>query len=218
VSPSSDVANTELILLAMALAGAGDDFKDIEDIAVEAFRLSPQRFGWRTRNYVSDKIAVQAIADLEGKHKDRLTLRGAAKAATRRLTAEGRKAALQAGAKVADREFADLGSLIAHFRDPGSQAPEPTPAERRRVQAELQELRRHRAYQVWADQDGDLRDVDRWQLFDALSCLPDAPLWSVKNQSEKLIALAERWQDAELVEFLHALSTALGAGRTTVGP
>lgn len=208
MSPS-DVANTDLVLLAMALAGAGDDFKDIEDIALEAFGLSPQRFGWRTQSFPSDKIVVQAIADLEAKHKDRLTSRGAGKIATRRLTSDGRKAALLVGEKVADREFADLRALVAHFRLPGSEAPDPTPAERRRVQAELGELRRHHAFQVWADAGGDLTDVDRWQLFDALSCLPDAPAWAVQDQTEKLIALAERWQDVEVVEFLHALSVAL---------
>jgi hypothetical protein len=216
MSPSSDLANTDLVLLAMALAGAGDDFADIEDIAVAAYALSPQRFGWRTKDYPSDKIAVQAIADLEAKHdKDALTLRGfkdrADKVATRRLTAEGRKAALRAGAKVAGREFLDLPSMLAHFRQPGSDAPEPTPADRRRVQAELGELRRHPAFQAWADT-GDFIDVERWQLFDALSCLPDAPSWAVRDQTEKLAALAERWNDTDIIKFLDALTTALGAG------
>lgn len=215
MSPNTDVANTDLVLLAMALAGADDDFADIEDIAIEAYALSPQRFGWRTKPYPSDKIAVQAIADLEAKHdKDALTLRGfkdrADKVATRRLTAVGRKAALHAGAKVAGREFPDLSTMLAHFRQPGSDAPEPTPADRRRVQAELGELRRHRAFQAWADT-GDFADVKRWQLFDALSCLPDAPPWAVRDQTEKLTALAERWNDTDVIKFLDALSTALSA-------
>lgn len=213
MTPNTDLANTDLVLLAMALAGAGDDFADIEDIAVEAFALSPQRFGWRTKDFPSDKIVVQAIADLEAKHdRDSLTLRGfkdrADKVATRRLTAEGRKAALRVGAKVAGREFPDLLTMVTHFHQPGSDAPEPTLADRRRVQAELGELRRHHAFQAWADT-GDLSEVERWQLFDALSCLPDAPAWAVRDQTERLTALAERWQDAEAIKFLDALSTAL---------
>lgn len=213
MSPNTDVANTDLVLLAMALAGAGDDFADIEDIAVEAYALSPQRFGWRTKPYPSDKIVVQAIADLEAKHDmNELTRRGvkdrADKVATRRLTSDGRKAALRVGAKVAGREFGDLQALVAHFRLPGADAPEPTPADRRRVQAELGELRRHRAFQAWADS-GDLADVERWQLLDALSCLPDAQPWAIRDQTEKLTALAERWRDTELIEFLAGLSAAL---------
>jgi hypothetical protein len=207
MSPT-DVANTELVILAMALAGAGDGFADLEDIAVEAFSLSPQRFGWRTKSYPSDKIVVQAIADLEAKQKDRFTLRGADKVATRSLTSAGRKEALRIGAKVAGRQFSDLTELVAHFRLPGSEAPEPTPAERRRVQAELGELRRHRAFQAWAD-NGDLTGIDRWQLLDALSCLPDAAAWAVRDQTEKLTRLAERWQDVEVGDFLQALSAAL---------
>jgi hypothetical protein len=214
MSPSTDVANTDLVLLAMALAGAGDDFADIEDIAVEAYALSPQRFGWRTKQFPSDKIVVQAIADLEAKHaKNELTRRGvkdrADKIATRRLTAEGRKAALRVGAKVAGRAFADFQDLVAHFRRDGADAPEPTLADRRRVQAELGELRRHRAFQAWADS-GSLDDVERWQLLDALSCLPDAQSWAVRDQTEKLTRLAERWKDSEVIEFLEALSAALG--------
>lgn len=215
MSPSTEVANTDLVLLAMALAGAGDDFADIEDIAVEAFELSPQRFGWRTRNFPSDKIVVQAIADLEAKHeKDSLTLRGfkdrADKVATRRLTAEGRKAALRVSAKVAGREFPDMQTMVAHFRHPAADAPEPTPADRRRVQAELGEIHRHPAFQSWADT-GNFAEVERWLLFDALSCLPDAPAWAVRDQTEKLTALAERWQDTEVIKFLDALSAALSA-------
>ena len=204
------------MLLALALGGAGDDFADIEDVAVEAFALSPQRFGWRTKPFPSDKIVPQAIADLEAKYgKDQLTLRGfkdhrADKVATRRLTAEGRKAALRVGAKVAGQEFPDLQAMIAHFRHPGSEAPEPTPADRRRVQAELGALRRHHAFQAWADT-GDLAEVEHWQLLDALSCLPDAPAWAVRDQTEKLTALAERWQDTEVMSFLDALSAALSS-------
>lgn len=214
MSQGSEVANTELVLLAMALAGAGDDYVDVEDIAIQAYELSPQRFGWRTRSFPSDKIVVQAIADLEGRNKgkerDRLTSRGADKIATRRLTSEGRRAALAVGAKIAGREFGDLPSLLAHFKQQGSAAPEPTPAERRRVQAELGELRRHRTYQQWADE-GDLDGSESWQLLDALSCLPDAPQWAVREQTERLRALAERWQDEEVLDFLDALSRALTA-------
>ena len=214
MSPANDIANTDLVLLAMALAGAGDDYVDVEDIALQAYELSPQRFGWRTQRFPSDKIVVQAIADLEGKNrgkdKERWTSRGSDKIATRRLTAEGRKAALAVGAKVAGRDFADLPSLLAHFKQTGSAAPEPTPAERRRVQAELGELRRHRAYQAWSD-NGDFGEMESWQLLDALSCLPDAPPWAVRDQTEKLKALAERWDDADAIEFLDALSTALSA-------
>ena len=215
MSPNADLANTDLVLLAMALAGAGDDFADIEVIAEKAFALSPQRFGWRTRPFPSDKIVVQAIADLEAKHdKDSLTLRGfkdrADKVATRRLTSEGRKAALRVGARVAGREFPDLRALVDHFRDPGSEALKATPADRRLAQAELSELRRHRAFQAWADT-GDLLEVERWRLYDALSCLPDAPESTVRGQAEKMKGLAEQWHDSEVLEFLDALAAALSA-------
>ena len=217
LSPNTEVANTDLVLLAMALAGAADGFTDVEDIAEQAFHLSPQRFGWRTRSYPSDKTVVQAIADLEAKHaKNVLTRRGvkdqADKVATRRLTVEGREAARRVAERVAGKTFDDLATALAHFREPGSGAPEPTPAERRRAQAELVELRRQRAFQFWADGE-DLIHVERWQLLDALSCLPDAPPETVGGQTEKLAALAERWNDQEVLSFLRALTAVLGTER-----
>lgn len=212
-SKTTDIANTELVLLAMALVGAADDFVDIEVIAEKAFELSPQRFGWRTRPYPSDKTVVQAVADLEQKHaKDRLTRRGvqdqADKVATRRLTTQGREEALRVAEKVAGHPFADLSAAVVHFSGgPDAAVPQPTPAERRRVQGELLELRRHAVFQAWADGD-DLRTIDRWRLYDALSCLPDAPAATVLGQLEHVDALAEKWGDGEIREFLVALRRA----------
>lgn len=206
MSPANDVANTDLVLLAMLLAGAGDDYTDIEDIAIEAHRLSPQRFGWRTKPFPSDKIVVQAVADLEAKHKDNLTLRGAGKVATRMLTAEGRRKALAVGAKMSGQHFTNVSSLVSHFRSSGEDAPAPAPAERRRVQAELGELRRHHAFKVWADEGGDLSTLERWELLDALSCLPDTPAWGVRQQVENLTSLAERWSDDDAIQFLNDVS------------
>jgi hypothetical protein len=198
----------------MALAGAGDGFADVEDIAEQAFVLSPQRFGWRTRAYPSDKTVVQAIADLEQKHaKDELTRRGvrdqADKIATRRLTTAGREAARGVAERVAARDFPDLAAAVAHFRTTGLDAPEPTPAQRRRAQGELLELHRHPAFQEWADA-GDLSGVELWQLYDALNCLPDAPRETVDVQTDRLLGIAEKWQDDDARAFLEALTLAIG--------
>lgn len=215
MSAPSDFANTDLVLLAMALSGAADGFVDVEVIAEKAFELSPQRFGWRTKPYPSDKTVVQAIADLEGKHaKDEVTRRGvkdqADKVATRRLTPEGRDKARRVAERVANQEFSDLASALAFFSgQSGVAAPEPTPAERRRAQGELQEVRRHPAFQAWAD-GADLHSIDRWQLFDAMSCLPDAPLDTLQGQIARLEAVAEKWRDREIQTFLESLGDAAG--------
>jgi hypothetical protein len=219
MSPATEIANTELVLLAMALVGAADGFVDIEVIAEKAFALSPQRFGWRTRPYPSDKTVVQAVADLEQKHgKDRLTRRGvqdqADKVATRRLTAEGREEAMRVAEKVAGRAFPDLSAAIMHFAgESEAAAPAPTPAERRRVQAELLELRRHAVYQAWAD-GVDLGAMERWQLYDALSCLPDAPPGTVRGQLEHVDSVADKWGDTEIRDFLKDLGRAAGVAST----
>ena len=129
-TPRTYFTNTDLILVAAALAGAGKKFADIEDIAVEAYRLSPKRFGWRTKPYPNLRSVVQTVTDLERKsRKDgtaELTRRGpvdrTAGVITRQLTSEGQKAALQAGALVAGREFTGLNNMLAHFRALGAEA------------------------------------------------------------------------------------------------
>jgi hypothetical protein len=197
----------------MALAGADESFADVEDIAEQAFKLSPQRFGWRTKPYPSDKTVVQAIADLEAKHaKDELTRRGvrdqADKMATRRLTTAGRDAARKVAEKFAGKNFADLRSGMAHIQAPGSEAPKPKPAERRRAQGDLLELHRHAAFQAWAE-NGDMGTIERWQLYDALRCLPDAPWQTVQLEKDRLTGLAEQWADADVLAFLNDLTKAL---------
>lgn len=124
---------TDVVLVAIALAGAGNKWADVEDIAMEAFRLSPQRFGWRTKPYPDLRSVVQAITDLERKSRKEgtgeLTRRGSVDRAdtiiTRRLTSAGQKAAFQAGTKIAKREFTGLPNMLEYFRTVGADAAEP---------------------------------------------------------------------------------------------
>ena len=203
MTATKEISNTDLVLLATMIAGGGTDFCDIEDIAVAAFGLSPQRFGWRTKSIPSDKLVVQAIADLERHHKDRLTLRGADRVATRMLTAEGRKAAISIAERVADMKFADVDAVITHFQSADG-ASRTTPAEKRRVQSDLTELHRHRIFQKWADDEGSVARAERWELLDALTCLPDASERTIQDQIEQMTVQAEKWSDQDVLDFLAA--------------
>ena len=200
----------------MLVTGAGADFSDIEDIAEAAYRLSPQRFGWRTKQYPSDKLVVQAIADLERHHKDRFTLRGTDKVATRMLTADGRKHAIAVAELVAQIPFADSDAVIKHFRSADGIS-QTTPAEKRRVQSDLTELRRHKVFQMWADDEESLARVDRWELLDALTCLPDASERTVRDQIEHMTAQAEKWHDTDILAFLAATDAVVFAERRAEG-
>jgi hypothetical protein len=216
VTPAKEISNTDLVVLAMLVTGAGSDFSDIEDIAEAAFRLSPQRFGWRTKPYPSDKLVVQAIADLERHHKSRYTLRGTDKVATRMLTADGRKQAIAIAERVAQLPFADSEAVIRHFSSADGIA-QTTPADKRRVQSELTELRRHKAFQMWSDDEKALAHVDRWELLDALTCLPDASDSTVRAQIEHMTAQAEKWDDQDILDFLAATQAVLAESRAEGG-
>jgi hypothetical protein len=217
VTPAKEITNTDLVILAVMIAGGGTDFCDIEDIAVAAYRLSPQRFGWRTKPFPSDKLVVQAIADLERTHKDRLTLRGADKVATRMLTAEGRKAALAIAEHVAEMPFGDADAVIKHFQSADG-ASRTTPADKRRVQSDLTELHRHKIFQKWSDDEGSLATTERWELLDALTCLPDASDRTIQDQIEQMTVQAEKWGDEDVLDFLAATKQVLSdTGRSGGG-
>ncbi len=208
MTTSKEITNTDLVILAMMIAGGGTDFCDIENIAVAAYRLSPQRFGWRTKSFPSDKLVVQAIADLERTHKNRLTLRGADKVATRMLTADGRKAALAIAERVAEMPFLDADAVIRHFRSADGDS-RTTPADKRRVQSDLTELHRHKIFQRWSDDGGSLAGSERWELLDALTCLPDASDRTIQNQIEQMTVQAEKWSDKDVLDFLAATKEVL---------
>jgi hypothetical protein len=216
VTSPKEISNTDLVVLATMIAGGGTDFCDIEDIAVAAYRLSPQRFGWRTKSFPSDKLVVQAIADLERHHKNRLTLRGADKVATRMLTAEGRKAAIAIAERVAEMPFADADAVIKHFHSADG-ASRTTPAEKRRVQSDLTELHRHRVFQKWSDEEGSLAQAERWELLDALTCLPDASDRTIQDQIEQMVVQAEKWGDQDVLDFLAATKKVLFSEARGVG-
>ena len=210
-----EISNADLVVLAMLVTGAGGDYRDIEDIAEAAYRLSPQRFGWRTKKYPSDKLVVQAIADLERHHKSRYTLRGADKVATRMLTADGRKHAIAVAERVAQLPFADSDEVIKHFSSSEGSS-QTTPAEKRRVQSDLTELRRHKVFRMWSEDEASLAQVERWELLDALTCLPDASDGTVRAQIEHMTAQAEKWDDRDILDFLAAARLVLGERRAEV--
>jgi hypothetical protein len=205
---AKEISNTDLVVLATMIAGGGTDFSDIEDIAVAAYGLSPQRFGWRTKSFPSDKLVVQAIADLERHHKNRLTLRGGDKVATRMLTAEGRKAAIAIAERVAQMAFADADAVIKHFLSADG-ASRTTPADKRRVQSDLTELHRNKIFQKWSDDEGSLGRAERWELLDALTCLPDASDRTIHDQIEQMTVQAEKWGAQDVLDFLTATKQVL---------
>ena len=216
MTTAKEISNTDLVVLAMLVTGAGTAFSDIEDIAEAAYRLSPQRFGWRTKSYPSDKLVVQAIADLERHHKSRYTLRGTDKVATRMLTADGRKHAIGVAERVAQMPFANPEAVIKHFNSSDGMS-QTTPAEKRRVQSELTELRRHKVFQMWSDNERSIEQVDRWELLDALTCLPDASDSTVRAQIEHMTAQAEKWDDRDVLDFLAATQASLTEQRAEGG-
>jgi hypothetical protein len=205
------LTNNDLILLAILLAGGAEDFADIEDVGIWANKLSPQRFGWRTKDFPSDKKVSQAITDLE-RERDNLTRRGAGDVATRRLTPEGLAHAMRVGAQLSGKDFETLDALLANFADQTPQESVPATASGRRPgQNELRALHHHPAFAQWVSS-GNLDGIEPWELSDSINCLPDAPHQVVKAAIESLQTWAARWQDKEIAGYLEAIADVFKAG------
>jgi hypothetical protein len=60
---TAETSNPELIVYCVYRCGGVGRFVEVEDVYVEAFKVAPSRFGWRTRGTPSDKAASAALRD-----------------------------------------------------------------------------------------------------------------------------------------------------------
>ena len=82
-----EIKNPDIYAYALYRMQGTGQFVDVEDIYVECWRLSPSRFGWRTKLYPNYKVASKAQQEFERAHPD-MTLKES-NGLTRQLTATG---------------------------------------------------------------------------------------------------------------------------------
>ena len=65
---AGDVTNADIFLWALNRLGGANKFIDVEDVYVEAFKLAPLRFAWRTKKDLPDlKKCAKALRDAEAR-------------------------------------------------------------------------------------------------------------------------------------------------------
>lgn len=181
-----DLNNQDIFVYSLyRLDGAGT-FVNVEEVIEECFRLSPSRFGWRTKKVPSDRIGWHALGDLES-NRPELTTK-TPNGLARQLTAEGVK-------WVKDRliQFEALGTQQ-------TQAPK-TRRRSHRLLTEVESLSWVREYL-----DGSRNELTKVQAADILSCAPDSPtsVWQARLTSLQAAAVNnERPDILELLDFVH---------------
>lgn len=185
----NDVSNVVLALSALDQVGGSVKFVDIEDVALEAFKIAPDRFGWRTRKEFPSWERVRTAFVHANQSQQRRTAPVLVVSNTDgsawRLTAEGVAFVRENAAKTE--------KLTGHKR---ARASSSSPSGRR-----VREIRKHRVFTKFAH-GTPISEVARFELADLLACPPDSPMSAVKRKVDQARAAAVDVDDVEVVEFL----------------
>lgn len=74
------LSNSQIVALAVAKLGGAAKEIDIEDIAIEAYGLAPEKFAWRKYpEYIDLRVVQYALKDAASPHKGKPLLRGSLK-------------------------------------------------------------------------------------------------------------------------------------------
>ncbi len=180
--PSVELSNPDIFAYALFRRDGAGQFVDVEDILQECWRLSPSRFGWRTKQFPSDRKGWHALSDLEAAYPD--LMMKTANGLGRQLTAEGVR-------WVRDRldVFNELGALKT--RAPKTRRPS------FRILSELEK-------QSWVRRflDGERTEISKVGAADMLRCAPDSPkaVWR-----QRLATLRSAAADNERPDIMHLL-------------
>jgi hypothetical protein len=172
----------DYILLALLNLGGDASTVDIEDIAVEAMRLSPQRFCWRKYPYPSLEWVRTALKNANNRGAN-LVIRGSTQY-ERMLSAEGSRRA----------------QAVAQRLQSATPALTKDEALRRRVNADLARLEGHPALARWRK--NGWSDIDAVDLADMARCSPSTAPVEFKQRLLRLEAEATTWGREDLRRFL----------------
>jgi hypothetical protein len=154
--PDDRLTAGDYALFALHSLGGGEHDVDLEDIAVEAFRLAPSMFSWRRHKELPSIEAVRiSFRNLEATHRAQLVV--SHRGHDRMLTPTGIKRAQQVRQLIG----VDQGPAVDH-------------ALRRPINRELGRMSNHPAYLQWKE--GGVARLDRLDLGDLLHVVSGAPV------------------------------------------
>jgi hypothetical protein len=168
----------DYVLVALLRLGGDTTMVDLEDVAVEAHRLSPGRFSWRRHDYPNLEYVRVATS---GSNKDAsgLVLR---ERYGRMLTVEGAARA---------REVMRIIDADPGLRDDTI---------RRKDLADLARMEAHPAFLAWRELGVD--GPDAVDLADLARCSLSTPLSVFQDRLRRAEAIAAHWNRDELARFL----------------
>lgn len=166
-------------LAALLRIGGDRAMVDLEDIAVEAYELAPDRFRWRRHDYPNLELVRVVLSDANkrGAHLVLYDRKG------RKLTVEG----VRRAADVLDR--INAGAVVR--RDD---------ALRRQDLVEIARMEHHPAYERWRE--GGMAAVDAIDLADLVRCSASTAVELFVDRLRGSQAIAAYWKRDALARFL----------------
>jgi hypothetical protein len=180
------ITSTDVFLWALYELGGADDFVDVEDVLLKAFRLAPQRFSWRTRQDLPDRLkGNMALHGADIRSPKLLIKSGPDK---RRLTVEGQE--------WIEENFDRLASALS-----GSSVVE-APKSHRSSRL-VNDAARSEIFVSWTETNA--LPSEKWRFADLLRCSPDSAqsVWRQRVETLKSAAYAAGRDD--LLKFIEQL-------------
>jgi hypothetical protein len=189
----TEVSNVVLALAALDRLGGGAKFVDIEDVALEAYKGAPDRFGWRTKKQYPSWERVRTAFVHANQNEQR---RGANPLVISDTDGSAWKLTYEGVSFVRDNA-AKAEAVTGQRRAPVSAA---GPAGRR-----VREIRKHPAFNKFVHGTA-VADIERYELADLLVCPPDTSAAFVRRKINSATAAATDVDDKVVLQFLAELA------------
>jgi hypothetical protein len=185
---AESINNTEIFLWALFELGGSDGFVDVEDAMLEAFRLVPERFCWRTNRDLPDKLKLNPALHGADAATPKLLIKNGQH--ERRLTIEGQR--------WIEDNFDRLVSVLR-----GDVTVEPPKG--RRSSRLLNDLIRSDIYEQWSGTDTLV--TEKWRYADLFRCSPDSANTIWKHRLETLRSAAYASGREDILKFLDRIAS-----------
>ena len=175
--PDATLGLIDYVLAALLRLGGEAGVVDLEDIAVEAYRLAPDRFRWRRHDFPNLELVRVTISDAN-KRGTQLVI----------YDRKGRKLTVD-GARRAGEVLRRLDAGVVVQRDD---------ALRRQDLVELARMEVHPAFIHWSRCEA----IDLVDLADLARCSTSTPTGQFADRLRRSQAIADYWHRDTLVSFL----------------
>lgn len=181
--PDDRISMGDYALLALHNLGGGEDYIDIEDIAIEAFGLAPSMFSWRRhKNLPSVEAIRMSFRNMERARSDQYVV-SAYHGQARMLTPAGIHRANEVRRLVGAEGTASIRDAL-----------------RRPVNRDLARMMTHPAYEQWKV--GGVATLDRLDVGDLLHVISGSPASVYREAMSRALSQATSLDHIDLIAFL----------------